>query len=142
MHEAEDGFDTQDWIGRQPWSNGKIGTSGGSDLGLTQGAAAPLASQFLTCMVPRVICADQYSGLFYPNEALLRWFDYWLKGVDNGGVDEPPIRLFIMGRTSGRTSRSGRWRGLTGNVGTSARADTRIRRSAMAHSRRHSRATK
>ncbi len=27
----------------------------------------------------------------------LRWFDHWLKGVDSGIVDEPPIRLFIMG---------------------------------------------
>jgi putative CocE/NonD family hydrolase len=27
----------------------------------------------------------------------LRWFDYWLKGIDNGIVDDPPLRLFIMG---------------------------------------------
>ncbi len=27
----------------------------------------------------------------------LRWFDYWLKGVDNGVLDDPPLRLFIMG---------------------------------------------
>ncbi|MFC1872973.1 CocE/NonD family hydrolase [Chloroflexota bacterium] len=24
----------------------------------------------------------------------LRWFDYWLKGIDTGIMDEPPIRLF------------------------------------------------
>jgi putative CocE/NonD family hydrolase len=28
---------------------------------------------------------------------LVRWFDYWLKGIQNGVYDEPPIRLFIMG---------------------------------------------
>ena len=27
----------------------------------------------------------------------LRWFDRWLKGIDNGISDEPPIRLFVMG---------------------------------------------
>ncbi len=27
----------------------------------------------------------------------LRWFDYWLKGIDNGVMDEPPVRLFVMG---------------------------------------------
>ena len=27
----------------------------------------------------------------------LRWFDYWLKGINNGVIDEPPVRLFIMG---------------------------------------------
>src|SRR5215207_9284219 len=25
----------------------------------------------------------------------LRFFDYWLKGIDNGVMDEPPVRLFI-----------------------------------------------
>jgi putative CocE/NonD family hydrolase len=36
-------------------------------------------------------------------EALeLRWFDYWLKGSDNGILDEPPLRLFIMGRNQWR----------------------------------------
>jgi putative CocE/NonD family hydrolase len=66
VHEAEDGFNTQEWIGQQPWSNGRIGTSGGSDLGLTQWICAPLRSKYLTCMVPRVIGADQFNGLFYP----------------------------------------------------------------------------
>jgi predicted acyl esterase len=27
----------------------------------------------------------------------LRWFDYWLKGMDTGIMDEVPIKLFIMG---------------------------------------------
>ena len=26
----------------------------------------------------------------------LRWFDYWLKGIDTGIMDEPPIHLFIQ----------------------------------------------
>jgi putative CocE/NonD family hydrolase len=31
-------------------------------------------------------------------EALqLRWCEYWLKGVDNGVLDEPPVRIFVMG---------------------------------------------
>jgi predicted acyl esterase len=30
----------------------------------------------------------------YQDEAL-RWFDHWLKGIDNGVMDEPPIRCFI-----------------------------------------------
>ena len=27
----------------------------------------------------------------------LRWYDHWMKGVDTGIMDEPPIRLFVMG---------------------------------------------
>lgn len=27
----------------------------------------------------------------------LRWFDYWLKGEDNGILGEPPVTIFVMG---------------------------------------------
>lgn len=27
----------------------------------------------------------------------LRWFDRWLKGVENGTDDDPPVRIFVMG---------------------------------------------
>ncbi|MBU05681.1 MAG: hypothetical protein CL877_06990 [Dehalococcoidales bacterium] len=32
----------------------------------------------------------------YHDEAL-RWYDHWLKGIDTGIMDEPPIKLFVMG---------------------------------------------
>ncbi|MDH3680220.1 MAG: CocE/NonD family hydrolase [Acidimicrobiia bacterium] len=31
------------------------------------------------------------------NETLLRWFDHWLKDVDNGIMDEPPVTVFTLG---------------------------------------------
>ncbi len=31
------------------------------------------------------------------NETLLRWFDYWLKDVDNGVMEEPPVTIFTLG---------------------------------------------
>ena len=31
------------------------------------------------------------------NGLRLRWFDYHLKGIDNGIMDEPPVRIFVMG---------------------------------------------
>ena len=37
------------------------------------------------------VAAIDLPGLF------LRWYDYWLKGIDNGIMDEPPVRLFVMG---------------------------------------------
>jgi putative CocE/NonD family hydrolase len=27
----------------------------------------------------------------------IRWFDYWLKGISNGVMDEPPVCIFVMG---------------------------------------------
>lgn len=29
--------------------------------------------------------------------AQLRWFDHWLKGLDTGLMDEPPVKIFVMG---------------------------------------------
>jgi len=46
----------------------------------------------------------------------LRWFDRWLRGVDNGVETDPPIRIFVMGggsgerTSSGRLMHGGRWR--------------------------------
>ena len=31
------------------------------------------------------------------DDAHFRWFDNWLKGIDNGILDEPPVRIFVMG---------------------------------------------
>jgi putative CocE/NonD family hydrolase len=51
-----------------------------------------------------------------PDQLTSRWFDHWLKGVDNGVDREAPVRLFIMGdgdghKTSdGRIFVGGRWR--------------------------------
>jgi putative CocE/NonD family hydrolase len=28
---------------------------------------------------------------------VLRWYDHWLKGEDNGVLDEPPVRVFVQG---------------------------------------------
>ena len=30
-------------------------------------------------------------------ELIIRWYDHWLKGNDTGIMDEPPIKLFVMG---------------------------------------------
>lgn len=31
------------------------------------------------------------------NAEVVRWYDYWLKGVDNGIMGEPPIRIHVRG---------------------------------------------
>jgi putative CocE/NonD family hydrolase len=67
--EGPDGYDTQEWVGRQDWSNGKIGMAGGSYLGGVQWQSAPLRNQYLTCIAPRVMCCDYYTGLVYPGGA-------------------------------------------------------------------------
>jgi len=36
---------------------------------------------------------------------MLRWFDYWLKGIDNGIMAEPPILYYVMGAPEGKAIR-------------------------------------
>ena len=67
--DGADGYDTQEWIGRQDWCNGKIGMAGASYVAAVQFTSAPHGSQYLTCMAPRVICCDYYSGLMHPGGA-------------------------------------------------------------------------
>ena len=42
------------------------------------------------------------------NEERLRWFDHWLKGLDNGVEGDPTVRIFVMGGGDGRMNREGR----------------------------------
>ena len=59
---------------------------------------------------------DAVWGIERYNAERLRWFDRWLKGIDNGVENEPPVRVFVMGggdghRTpQGRMFHGGRWR--------------------------------
>ncbi|WP_129780838.1 CocE/NonD family hydrolase [Peristeroidobacter soli] len=32
-----------------------------------------------------------------------RWFDHWLKGNEDGFIDEPPVRIFVMGENRWRS---------------------------------------
>ncbi|MDJ1371903.1 CocE/NonD family hydrolase [Gulosibacter molinativorax] len=36
------------------------------------------------------------------HDETIRWYDYWAKGIDNGIMDEPPIKLFVMGKNKWR----------------------------------------
>jgi putative CocE/NonD family hydrolase len=31
------------------------------------------------------------------HELLIRWYDYWLKGIETGIMDGPPVKIFVMG---------------------------------------------
>lgn len=56
--EANDGYDTIDWIVAQPWSNGIVGMFGDSYYGFTQWAAVSSGHRALRAIVPRVTSAE------------------------------------------------------------------------------------
>jgi putative CocE/NonD family hydrolase len=69
VNEARDGRDTHRWILDQPWSNGTIGTAGGSYVGFTQWASAPDAGEYLKAMLPVVPLVDPYGDVAYSGGA-------------------------------------------------------------------------
>ncbi len=60
MCELEDGFDTHEWIGKQPWCDGGIGTFGMSYPGFTQTLPATLRSKYLKALVPIASQQDNF----------------------------------------------------------------------------------
>ncbi|HEX4711541.1 CocE/NonD family hydrolase, partial [Phenylobacterium sp.] len=206
-NDVEDGYDSVEWAAAQPWSNGNVGLSGGSAMGITSNEAAMAAPPHLKAayvvVAPYDLMQNSYMGgvlkekdvlgwskgqgvsdevldtqrrrvgddifwnrgamstnrkyiqipiynvggwydifdhgnisnfeylqnqgakgargnqkllmgpfghgalsgdLEYPGfdrlnlagDQEIRWFDYWLKGVDNGIMDEPPVSYFMM----------------------------------------------
>ena len=62
VNEVPDGYDTIEWIARQPWSNGDVGMWGDSYYGFTQWAAVACGHPALKAIVPRVTFADLDAG--------------------------------------------------------------------------------
>ncbi len=75
--EAEDGYDTLQWIKGQPWGDAKVGTWGSSWSGWTQTAMAALGPDNLGAMVPNVSGSDAYTSSVRHNGALELRFIAW-----------------------------------------------------------------
>ncbi len=60
-----DGYDTMAWIAEQPWSNGKIGTSGESALGITQYMAASAGAPWQVMLDAQFATPNLYSDAFF-----------------------------------------------------------------------------
>ncbi len=72
--EAEDGFDTLQWIKAQSWAGEKVGTWGTSWSGWTQVSMAGLGPDNLGTMIPNVCGANAYTSSVRQGGALeLRW---------------------------------------------------------------------
>jgi hypothetical protein len=69
MDEAQDGYDCQEWICKQSWSNGKIGMTGSSYVGFTQWISAPLGSPAVKAILPVVTFTDFHDDVVYVNGA-------------------------------------------------------------------------
>jgi uncharacterized protein len=219
VDDANDGFDTVEWVARQEWSNGKVGMFGASAMGIAANLAAMMNPPHLVATFVMVARSSIYTqsafmgGVFrkelneiwlkrqgaldvleetfrhnlydhfydiaemplywdkikvpvynyggwydifaqgnidnfvgqqaqggggaagnqklmmgpwghgqieevkYPansvtnvTEEALRWFDYWLQGKDNGIMDEPPVKYYVMGDVNDAKAPGNEWR--------------------------------
>jgi len=223
VDDGRDGYDTVEWIAKQPWSNGKVGMFGASAMGITTNLAAMMNPPHLTAgfvmvarssiyaqsaflggvyrkelndrwlksqnaesVIAETLKHNVYDGYYDSNEmskhwqeiripiynwggwydifdqgnidnfvglqqkgggqaaghqkltmgpwghgqidevkypenaggvfgknsldAALLWFEYWLQGKDNGIMNEPAVRYYVMGDVSDRNAPGNEWR--------------------------------
>ncbi len=86
--ESGDGYDSVEWLARQPWCNGKIGMSGASYLGFTQLEAGKMAPPALLAITPSVMAHDAFKGIMYKNGVFSLLILSWALG-NTGRTDKP-----------------------------------------------------
>ncbi len=75
FQESQDGYDTVEWAARQPWSNGRVATTGQSYLGATQytvATANPLPPHLRT-MAPVSASSDFHQSWVYHTGGAMEW---------------------------------------------------------------------
>ena len=93
--DPNDGFDTAQWIGAQPWSDGNIGTMGSSYDGATQHALAIANAPYVKAMIPRNAMSDfGWYGVRHNGAFELRWLN-WVLTLGNaaGTANAMPAAL-------------------------------------------------
>jgi len=112
--DAEDGYDTIEWIAKQPWSNGDVGMIGVSYLATVQWLAARERPPHLKCIAPTAPGGDYFNEIPYQGGAFhMQWALHWINGtsarssqVNAAGMDMAPIYehrpLLTMDEAMGR----------------------------------------
>ena len=95
FHDGKDGYDTIEWIARQPWSNGRVAMDGGSYLGAVQWLAARERPPHLVCIAPDAPSGRLFDEIPYIGGALhLDWALPWLHGV-SGRNDQGDLNALV-----------------------------------------------
>jgi len=82
IHESEDGYDTIEWAAALPYSDGRVGTFGGSYVGATQMLAAISHPPHLAGICPVVTASNYHDGWTYQGGAFEQWFnESWTSGL-------------------------------------------------------------
>lgn len=107
VDDPQDGFDVVEWIAKQEWSDGKVGTYGTSYPGGTQHALAEMNPPHLTAMVPIDSVANcGVAGMRHGGAFELRFLNWiFTIGAPNAraALEDPGLRLALV--ESGRRMR-------------------------------------
>src|SRR5262249_9730567 len=88
-----DGHDTLRWIARQDWSDGKVGTWGGSAVGIVQNMTAPNAPDALQAQVVLLAFSDYYHQAAYQGGVWRKdLLEGWLK---QQGLEDVNLPTFL-----------------------------------------------
>src|SRR6202050_1729935 len=87
-HDSEDGYDAVEWAAALPYSNGKVGMTGGSSVGATETLAAIAHPPHLAGICPVVTASNYHDGWTYQSGALEQWFnESWTSGLAQDTFD-------------------------------------------------------
>lgn len=96
--EPGDGDDTINWIAAQPWSDGKVGMTGGSYLGFVQWKVAVWNNPHLKAIFPVVSGDDDYRDKFYSPGGAMKWghrLEWIAENMHAPGYQPPPFQQYI-----------------------------------------------
>ncbi len=102
--ELNDGYDTQQWAGSQPWSSGKVGMVGSSYGASVQWLSAHLRSPALAALIPRVAPFNYYKSVVYSGGAFqlssrIDWAFYMAGRTAQTGFDWDSMRKHLPLKT-------------------------------------------
>lgn len=79
-NEGQDGYDAIEWLGQQPWCNGRIGMWGSSYVGATQWQAAVEHPPGLSTITPTATWSSFYRNLYLGGAVRLSLIARWASG--------------------------------------------------------------
>ena len=99
-NEGQDGYDTIEWIVRQPWCNGRVGMMGGSYVGAVQWQAAVENPPGLAALAPQATWSSFYRNLYLGGAVRLALISGWIAsntpkpdGVQPADMNDAVMRL-------------------------------------------------
>lgn len=96
FQEADDGYDTVEWLAVQSWCNGRVGMMGPSYLGTVQWLAASRKPPHLVCIAPTAAAGDYlnelpYIGGAFQQQWCLRWCNYVSGRIDQSNLGDTDL---------------------------------------------------